>query len=542
MAEWLGRSAFHAEVDPARPVYSIVIPPPNVTGSLHMGHALNGTIQDLLIRYHHLRGVNTMWLVGTDHAGIATQTKVEARLAGRGAAQGQTRPRGLRRARVWDWRNGVRLDHHPPAEAAGLRLRLRARALHHGRGLPRGRAAGLRGPVREGRHLPRRLPGQLVSHAAARPSPTSRWSTSSAADKLYYVTLPGRGHGRVPDRGHHPARDHPGRHGRGREPQGPALRPGTSATWPWCPSPSARCPSSPTSTSTPEFGTGALKITPGHDPNDWEIGQRHDLPALSVIDFDGRMNAEAGEFARPERRGGARRRWCGGWRSGVSSSAPTTTRHSVGTCYRCGSVIQPLLSLQWFMDMKRLAAPAIEVVEQGRVTLRARPLGRTSTWTGCAASVRGASAASCGGGTGCRCGTATTARRWSWPRRRPTRCPECGGPLRQDEDVLDTWFSSALWPFATLGWPRAARRSCDYFYPTSVLSTARDIIYLWVARMIMMGLEFMGEVPFRDVIIHPDHPGRRRPAHEQEPGHRGRPAGADRASTAPTPPASGCST
>ena len=275
----------------------------------------------------------------------------------------------------------------------------------------------------------------------------------------------------------------------------------------------------------PEFGTGALKITPGHDPNDAEIARRHDLPGISAIDFSGRLNEQAGDFAgrdADEARPAIVDRLS---ELGLFERSEDYA-HSVGTCYRCGTVIQPLLSLQWFMDMKRLAAPAIECVEDGRIDFVPPRWGEVYVeW------MRGIR-------------PWCLSRQLWWGHRlpvwycddcnevvvaleSPAVCPQCGGPVRRDEDVLDTWFSSALWPFATLGWPESTPELKSY-YPTSTLSTARDIIYLWVARMIMMGLEYMGDVPFRLGHRAPHHPGRRRAPHEQEPGHRYRPTRVDR--------------
>ena len=315
-------------------------------------------------------------------------------------------------------------------------------------------------------------------------------------DQLYYVRYPVEGESRSSHGGHHAAGDHPGRHGCGRQPKtrvtgvswGGGLGPLTDR---WVPIIADEHVDI-------EFGTGALKITPAHDPDDFDIGIRHNLESISVI------TPTAAWWKRP---GAAAWTWMRRERSiSMLEDEGLFVRsedyaHKVGHCYRCGTVIEPLLSLQWFMDMKRLAAPAIACVEDGRVRFVPERWGGVYLeW------MRGLK-------------PWCISRQLWWGHRlpvwycdacdeivvtedKPQACPACGGSVRQEEDVLDTWFSSALWPFATLGWPNQTPELAK-FYPTSVLSTARDIIYLWVARMIMMGLDFPGDVPFLEVIIHP---------------------------------------
>ena len=248
-----------------------------------------------------------------------------------------------------------------------------------------------------------------------------------------------------------------------------------------------------------EFGTGALKITPGHDPNDFEIGREHGLEEISVIGEDGRITDAAPERFRgmtvaEAQRGGGRRALR---EEGLIRGEEPYT-HSVPFSHRSGERIEPLISLQWFCRMDEMAKPAIEVVKDGRVRFVPDAPAPRSTSTGWSGSGPGASRASSGGATGCRSGTAATADPEIYVGEEP---PE-GDGWEQDEDVLDTWFSSALWPFATLGWPDTDAPEFKAFFPTDVLSTARDIIFLWVARMIMTSLEFTGEVPFSDVYIH----------------------------------------
>ncbi|MFS8641111.1 MAG: valine--tRNA ligase, partial [Symbiobacteriaceae bacterium] len=251
----------------------------------------------------------------------------------------------------------------------------------------------------------------------------------------------------------------------------------------------------------PEFGTGAVKVTPAHDPNDFEMGRRHGLPRVRVIDEHGRMTAEAGERYAGLDRFEARKRVVADLEAGGFLLKVEPHTHAVGHCYRCGTVIEPLVSRQWFIRMKPLAEPAIEAVRSGRI--RIVPERFTRVYLNWMENIRDwcisrqiwwghrIPAWYCQD-----CGETVVSR------EDPDRCPRCGGALQQDEDVLDTWFSSALWPFSTLGWPDTAAPDLRRFYPTSVLVTGYDILFFWVARMIMMGLEFMGEVPFRTVLLH----------------------------------------
>ena len=497
MSGWLESGAFHASATPDKPAYSIVIPPPNVTGSLHMGHALNGTIQDVLVRYHRLRGHETLWLVGTDHAGIATQNKVEARLAEEGLRKEDLGREEFAR-RVWEWREefGFTIIHQLKRLGCACdyeRERFTMDEAYH--------AAVLRifVDLYDKGDIYRDL--YLVNWCVRCGSAISDLEVEHVerTDKLYYVrysvvgtsdhltVATTRPETIVADTA---VAVHP------KDPRYGGFV-GMTAVVPLV---GREVPIIADDHVDPEFGTGALKITPGHDPNDWEIGQRHGLPTVSAIDLDGRLNAEAGEFAGRDAEE-AREDMVQRLRDLGLSEREEDYRHSVGTCYRCGTVIQPLLSLQWFMNMQRLAAPAIECVEDGRVSfspdrwaevyvewmrgIRPWCLSR-QLWWGHRLPVWYCD----------ECENVTVSM------EPPSACPECGGSVRQDEDVLDTWFSSAMWPFATLGWPEETPELAAY-YPTSVLSTARDILYLWVARMIMMGIEYAHDIPFRSVIVHP---------------------------------------
>jgi valyl-tRNA synthetase len=497
MREWLARSAFHAPAGDPRPSYAIAIPPPNVTGSLHMGHALNDTIQDILIRYHHLRGYNSLWILGTDHAGIATQNKVEGQLAGEGLRK-EDLGREEFEKRVWKWRGeyGSTIIHQ--LKRLGCACDYEAERFTMDDAYREAVAKVFVDLYNKG-DIYRDV--YLVNWCTRCGSAISDLEVEheERAAKLYHVRYP------VADSNEFltVATTRPetilGDTAVAVNPKDPRYGRfvGKTAIVPLA---GREVPVIADEHVDIGFGTGALKITPAHDPDDWEIGMRHGLPSVSVIGLDGLMTAEAGEF---EGMPAAEAREAVLERLGEQALFVKAEdyNHAVGTCYRCGTTIEPLLSLQWFMDMKRLAEPAIKAVEDGRVKFFPARWGEVYLeW------MRGIR-------------PWCVSRQLWWGHRipayfceecehimvsltAPERCDKCGGRVRPEEDVLDTWFSSQLWPFATLGWPEETDR-LKAFYPTTVLSTARDIIYLWVARMIMMGLEFMGDIPFRDVIIHP---------------------------------------
>jgi valyl-tRNA synthetase len=497
MKRWLERSAFHASADDPRRAYIIAIPPPNVTGSLHMGHALNDTIQDILIRYHHLRGFNTLWVVGTDHAGIATQNKVEGQLAAEGLRK-EDIGREAFEQRVWEWRReyGSTIIHQ--LKSLGCACDYESERFTMDEAYQRA-VVKVFVELYEKGDIYRDV--YLVNWCVRCGSAISDLEVEheDRAAKLYYVSYPIAGSNEKltvattrPETilGDTAVAVNPNDPRYGRFVDKTAVVPLVGREVPVIADEHVDI----------GFGTGALKITPGHDPDDWEIGLRHGLPSVSVIGLDGLMTEEAGEFAgltTAEARQAVIERL---EEEGLFVKAEDYN-HAVSTCYRCGTTIEPLLSLQWFMDMKRLVQPAIKVVEDGRV--RFVPDRWGEVYLNWMRSIR----------------PWCVSRQLWWGHRIPAyfceecehvmvaafppeKCEKCGGPLRHEEDVLDTWFSSALWPFATLGWPEQTPELAA-FYPTTVLSTARDIIYLWVARMIMMGLEFMGDIPFSDVIIHP---------------------------------------
>jgi valyl-tRNA synthetase len=497
LKRWLQSGAFNASVDDARPTYTVPIPPPNVTGSLHMGHALNDTIQDILIRYHHLRGFNTLWVLGTDHAGIATQNKVEARLAKEGLKK-EDLGRDAFIEKVWEWRREYGSTIIRQMQSLGCAADYENERFTMDEAYQKAVAKVFVSLYEKG-DIYRDV--YLVNWCVRCGSAISDLEVEheDRAAKLYHVKYPIAGSKEFlivattrPETimGDTAVAVNPKDPRYGKYVGGKAVVPFVGREVPIIADEHVDL----------EFGTGALKITPGHDPDDWEIGMRHSLPSVSVIGPDGIMTGEAAEFAgltTGEAREAVLRRL---EEEGLFVKAEDYD-HAVGTCYRCGTTIEPLLSLQWFMKMDRLAPPAIKAVEDGRVRFVPARWGDVyldwmrgirpwcisrQLWWGHRVPVY----------------TCESCEHVMVAETAPATCDKCGGAVRQEEDVLDTWFSSALWPFATLGWPEQTARLAK-FYPTSVLSTARDIIYLWVARMIMAGLEFMGDVPFKDVIIHP---------------------------------------
>ncbi len=498
--EWMERGYFHADAQAPKAPFAIVIPPPNVTGVLHMGHALGCTIEDIFTRWRRMAAYNAMWLPGTDHAGIATQMVVERQLR---ESEGKSR-HDLGRAafveRVWAWRekSGNRILEQQKKLGCSLdwdRLKFTME--------PSYSAAVVEAFVRlheEGLiYRARRLINWCVSCRTALSDLEVEYDEGRQGE-LYEFAYPlADGSGEVviattrPETmlGDTAVAVHPDdpRH---RDKIGKRIRnPLTGYEFPIIADPILVDPT---------FGTGAVKVTPAHDFNDFESGQRHGLAMLSMLDERGAVTAVGGPFAGLDRFAARKAVKARLAELGLERGSKPHV-HAVGHCQRCETIVEPMLSTQWFVKMEPLARPAIEAVEQGKT--RFVPESWSKTYFHWMRNIRDwcisrqlwwghrIPAWTCGA-----CGQITVAR------ETPNHCGHCGeAKLVQDEDVLDTWFSSWLWPFATLGWPNETRE-LKTFYPTSVLDTGYDILFFWVARMMMAGLHFMKKVPFRTVYLH----------------------------------------
>jgi valyl-tRNA synthetase len=493
---WEDEGLYAAEPDSSKPSFVIALPPPNVTGDLHMGHALNAAIQDAQIRWHRMRGFSALWQPGYDHAGIATQNVIERELA----KEGKTRHDLGREAfleRTWAW-----LEHYGGVIMGQLR-RLGA-SLDYRRERFTMDDGYVHAVLRFFVHLYER--GLLYrDHRIGNWCPRCASAISDlevnhleVTDVLFRIRYPMTdGSGAIEIATVRPPTmladvavavnpaDERYRHLVGKHAIVPIAE--------------REVPIIADERVDPEFGTGAVKITPGHDPGDFEIGRDHGLPALAVIGLDGRMTEDAGELAGMDQQSAQDEIEAELLRRGLLVSAEEY-RHSVGHCDRCGTRLEPLITLQWWCEMGELAARAIEVVEQGHVrfvpdrymkvyldwmrNIRPWCVSRQLWWG------HRIPAWYCPNG---HVNVAETA---------PDACSECGSPdLQQDDDVLDTWFSSALWPFATLGWPEQTPE-LEAWYPNDVSSTDRGIIFLWEARMLMAGIEMTGDIPFHTINIH----------------------------------------
>ena len=488
---WFEAGIHHPEPEgTADENYSIAIPPPNVTGALHMGHALNGSIQDTLMRYHRMLGRRGKWILGTDHAGIATQTQVEKLLRSEGTSREEIGREEFTR-RVWQWREEYGGTIIGQYKRLGCTCdyddeRFTLDDAYHDAVLKVFVAMYEKGYVYRDNYLVNWDPGSgsAISDLEV--------EQRTVTDTLYSIDYPlASGTGSITIATVRPETMladtaiavHPDDERYTRLIGETAILPIVGRRLRIIADPYVK----------QDFGTGALKITPGHDPNDFEIGRAHGLEELTAIGEDGRMTDLVPEFA------GMTALEC---REAVVAqlreqgliSATEPYEHDVPYSHRSGERIEPLISLQWFMRMDELAAPAIEAVRDGRI--RIFPESQSRRYIDWLENIR----------------PWCVSRQLWWGHRLPVYYrgedetyvglePPEGDGWEQDPDVLDTWFSSQLWPFATLGWPEDTPE-LRAFYPTNVLLTARDILFLWVARMVMMGLEFPGDIPFRDVYVH----------------------------------------
>ena len=499
--EWMEAGYFHPPAEgTAEENFSVAIPPPNVTGALHMGHALNGSMQDALVRMNRMRGRNSLWILGTDHAGIATQSVVEKMLRAEGVSRHDLGREEFVK-RVWEWKQeyGSRIVEQYKRLGASCDYERERFTLDEGyvKAVYRVfRQLFDKGYIYRDNYMVNWDPG---SHSAISDLEVEN---REVEDTLYSIDYPVEGSDRVLTvatvRPETMLADTAVAVNPGDERYGDLV--GQFCVLPLV---GRRLPIIADEHVDPEFGTGALKITPGHDPNDFEIGRKHGLEEIVAIGPDGKLTAEAGERFAGMTAAEAQEAVVAALRDEGALSAEEPYVHSVPFSHRSGERIEPLISLQWFCRMDDLAAPAIEAVENDRVRIAPAQWKRVylewmkeirpwcisrQLWWGHRIPVW-------------YCDPCEEVFVAEDPAAAPERCGACGGELRQEEDVLDTWFSSAIWPFATLGWPDDTPE-LRAFYPTSFLTTAREILFLWVARMIMTGLEFAGDVPFKDVYVH----------------------------------------
>ena len=493
---WMKGKYFHAEVDPKKKPYTIVIPPPNITGQLHLGHAMDETLQDTLIRWRRMQGYSALWLPGTDHASIATEAKIVEAMRKEGITKEEIgREKFLERAWAWKDQYGGRIVEQLKKLGSSCdwdRLRFTMdegcnKAVNHvfkklyDKGLiyrgeriinwcPHCKTSISDAEVvfeeKEGSFWHLRYPlsdgSGYIELATTRPE-TMLGDTAVAVhpDDERYKTLVGK----------------------------TVILPLVNK----------EIPIIADSYVEQDFGTGVVKITPAHDPNDFEVGLRHNLPVINVMDDGGVINENGGKYAgMPALE--ARKQIVKDLDEAGFLIKIEPIKHNVGTCYRCGTVVEPRVSTQWFVKMEPLAKPAIDAVKDGDIRFIPERMDKVyynwmenikdwcisrQLWWGHQIPA-----------WYCECGETIVSETV------PTVCPKCGGThLTRDPDTLDTWFSSALWPFSTLGWPDNTEE-LKYFYPTNTLVTGYDIIFFWVARMIFSGLEHMGEVPFNTVFFH----------------------------------------
>ena len=495
-AFWLNGGYFHTKADKSKKPYTIVMPPPNVTGQLHMGHAMDETWQDILIRYKRMQGYAALWVPGTDHASIATEAKVVAKMKEEGLTKEMLGRDGFLE-RAWAWKNQY-----------GDRIVSQLKKLGCSCDWDRERFTMDVGCSKAVLKVFKYLYDKDLIYRGER---IINWcphcKTSISDAEVEYEDQEGSfWHLKYPIVGTdeflvlattrpetmlgdtavaiHPD-DERYKHLHGKKVLLPLLN--------------KEIPIVTDTYVDMEFGTGVVKITPAHDPNDFEVGQRHNLPIVKVLDETAHMTADCGKYAGMDRYE-ARKAIVADLEAGGYLEKIEPHAHNVGTCYRCGTTIEPMVSKQWFVRMVPLAGPAIDAVRDGRIKFVPERFDKqyyhwmenTRDWC--------------------------ISRQLWWGHRIPayycdacgevhvsdepmTTCPKCGGALRQDEDTLDTWFSSALWPFSTLGWPDKTE-DLDYFYPTNTLVTGYDIITFWVSRMIFSGLEYTGKAPFDTVLIH----------------------------------------
>ncbi len=495
--EWMEKGYFRGEVDWSKKPFCIVIPPPNITGQLHMGHALDNTLQDTLIRWRRMQGYSTLWVPGTDHASIATEVKIVEEMAKEGLTKNHVGREGFLE-RAWEWKEKYGGRIVDQLKKLGSSLDWSRERFTMDEGCSRAVIEVFirlyeKGLIYRGDRIINWCPECKTALSDAEVEHQEQdghfwhiyYPIKDSDEKLTIATT--RPETMLGDTAVavHPE-DERYQHLIGKKVILPLVN--------------REIPIIADEYVDREFGTGVVKITPAHDPNDFEVGLRHNLEQLRVMDDEAVMNENAGKYQGLDRYEARKRIIEDLEKEGLLAKIEEHS-HNVGHCYRCDTVVEPIISKQWFVKMEPLAKPAIEAVRDGRIkfiperfekiyfnwmeNIRDWCISRQLWWG------HRIPAYYCQG-----CNDTVVAREM------PDYCTKCGSTeFKQDEDVLDTWFSSALWPFSTLGWPDKTEE-LEYFYPTSVLVTGYDIIFFWVARMIFSGLEHMGEVPFRHVFIH----------------------------------------
>ena len=494
---WMEKGYFTPDVDPSKKPFVVIMPPPNVTGDLHLGHALTMFMEDILVRWHRMLGESALWLPGKDHAGIATQVVVERELAKEGTSR-QEIGREKFLERVWDWvrRYGNTIDEQLKRMGCSCdwsRLRFT---------LDPGPSRAVRTTFVNLYNKELIYRGERIINWCIRCSTALsdlEVEYQEVEGHLYYVKYPlAEGEGSITVATTRPE-TMLGDTGVAVSPRDPRYQGliGQDVVLPFI---GRRIPVVGDGAIDPEFGTGALKVTPGHDTLDFEIGQRHGLPIVTTIDDEGILTAEAGPFQGQERFEARENTVVELERQGFLEKTEVY-RHSVGHCQRCATVVEPLVSKQWFIKIQPLAQPAVDAVKDGRIEIVPERYSRV--YVNWMENIR----------------DWCISRQLWWGHRIPvwyceecdgltvsvedaSQCDKCGSmKISQDPDVLDTWFSSGLWTHSTLGWPESTK-DLDYFYPTQVMETGYDILFFWVARMIMMGIENMGEAPFKTAFLH----------------------------------------
>jgi len=494
---WEENKLFHAEVDETKKPFSIVMPPPNVTGQLHMGHAMDNTLQDILIRFRRMQGYNTLWMPGTDHAGIATQAKVDAQLREQGVSRYDIgREKFLEHA--WAWK-----------EKYGNRIKYQIRTLGSSCDWDRERFTMDEGCSHAVREVFVQLYKKGLIYQGKRITNWCPHCNTALSDievehqneqgHLYHLKYQVEGEDRFVEIATTRPETMFGDTGVAVHPDDERYSDLVGKTL-ILPIVGRRIPLFADSYVDPQFGTGAVKVTPAHDPNDFDMGARHNLEQIVVINNDGTMAENTGKYAGLDRYE-CRKQLIEDLKQQGYLISIEEHEHAVGHCSRCSTTVEPLVSKQWFVKMESLAKPAAEAVKSGKIKFVPERFSKIY------------------------CNWLDNIRDWCisrqlwWGHRIPAWycddcgativenedvivCPHCGSKhVHQDEDVLDTWFSSGLWPFETMGWPEQTAE-LKQFYPTSVLVTGYDIIFFWVARMVMMGLEFGKDIPFKHVFIH----------------------------------------